>query len=243
MARLPRLAVANHQHHILQRGNDNRVIFMDGDDIATFRGALLTSSRKFDVAIHAYVIMPTHFHLLVTPKTDDGLGKMMQWIGRHYVPYFNKRYQRAGTLWQGRFKSLVIDSAEYFMLCCRYIETNPVRAGLVLTPGAYADSSYLHHVGALIDPLISDHPLYWSLGNTPFQREAAYRDLLEQALTSQQIEDFTRASLHGWPLGSSHFKVHLEKQASRRVVPLKRGRPRLPDSSAAESLPDVAKAS
>jgi putative transposase len=233
MARLPRLAVANHQHHILQRGNDNRVIFHDAEDIATFRAALLTGSKKFEVAIHAYVLLPNHFHLLVTPSSDDGLGKMMQWIGRHYVPYFNKRHLRAGTLWQGRFKSLVIDSADYFMLCCRYIESNPVRASLVANPGDYPDSSYLHHVGALIDPLISDHPLYWSLGNTPFQREAAYRELMEQALTSQQIDDFTQACLHGWPLGSSHFKVHLEKQASRRVAPLKRGRPK---SSARDSV-------
>jgi len=226
MARLARLAVANYQHHILQRGNDNRVIFQDADDIALFRKVLLEGSRKYEVAIHAYVFMPTHFHLLVTPKTDDGIGKMMQWIGRHYVPYFNKKVQRVGTLWQGRFKSLVIESAEYFLLCSRYIETNPVRAGLAQSPMDYADSSCLHHIGQRIDNLITDHPLYWNLGNTPFQREVAYRELLEQALTLRQINEFTTASLKGWPVGSSHFKVGLEKQASRRIAPLKRGRPR-----------------
>ena len=219
--------MADHQHHVLQRGNDGRIIFHDADDIAMFRRVLLDGAKKFEVAIHAYVFMPNHFHLLVTPKTNEGLGKMMQWIGRYYVPYFNRRYERSGTLWQGRFKSLVIDSAHYFLLCSRYIETNPVRSGLVSVPAEYTDSSYLHHVGALVDPLISDHPLYWNLGNTPFQREAAYKDLLEQALTLKEIGDFTLASLKGWPLGSAQFKEQLEKQASRRIAPLKRGRPRI----------------
>ncbi len=227
MARLPRLSLAGHQHHVLQRGNDNRIIFQDADDIAMFRHVLLEGARKFEVAIHAYVFMPNHFHLLVTPKSNEGLGRMMQWVGRYYVPYFNRRYDRSGTLWQGRFKSLLIDSAHYFLLCSRYIETNPVRSGLVATPADYRDSSYLHHIGALVDPLISDHPLYWNLGNTPFQREAAYRELLEQALTLKEINDFTLASLKGWPLGSSQFKEQLEKQASRRIAPLKRGRPRI----------------
>ena len=226
MARLSRLSIANHQHHVLQRGNDNRVIFQDTQDIALFRKVLLEASKKYDVAIHAYVFMPTHFHLLLTPKSDDGIGKMMQWLGRHYVPYFNKKVQRVGTLWQGRFKSLVIESAEYFLLCSRYIETNPVRSGLVQSPIDYADSSCLHHIGVKLDALITDHPLYWNLGNTPFQREAAYRELLEQALTLQQINEFTAATLKGWPVGSVPFKNGLEKQVSRRIAPLKRGRPR-----------------
>lgn len=226
MARLPRLALANQQHHILQRGNDNRVIFHDADDIATFRSVLLNAAKKFDVAIHAYVLMPSHFHLLVTPKTGDALGKMMQWVGRHYVPYFNRRYERSGTLWQGRYKSLIIESNHYFMLFSRYIESSPVRAKLVISAMDYVNSSYLHHVGALIDPLISDHPLYWNLGNTPFQREAAYKELMEQALTSTEVMELTDASLRGWPLGTAHFKEQLEKQASRRIVPLKRGRPK-----------------
>ncbi len=234
MARLPRIAVANHQHHILQRGNDNRLIFQDAEDIAVFRGALQSAARKFEVAIHAYVLLPTQFHLLVTPATNEGLGKMMQWLGRHYVPYFNRRYQREGTLWQGRFKSLIIDSDDYFMLCSRYIESCPVRLGLVASLANFRDSSYLHHTGALVDPLITDHPLYWNLGNTPFQREAAYKELMEQALTSKETDDFTQATLKGWPLGSTRFKEHLEKHASRRIAPLKRGRPRLAPAKSAK---------
>lgn len=226
MARLPRLALADHQHHILQRGNDNRIIFHDAEDIAMFRNVLLEASKKFAVSIHAYVFMPNHFHLLATPKTNEGLGKMMQWVGRYYVPYFNRRYDRTGTLWQGRYKSLLIDSAHYFLLCTRYIESNPVRARLVAVPGDYAASSYLHHTGVLIDPLISDHPMYWNLGNTPFQREAAYKELMEQALTLKEIEEFRNASLKGWPLGSAQFREQLEKQSTRRTKPLRRGRPK-----------------
>lgn len=239
MARLPRLSVANHQHHILQCGNDKRSIFLDADDFAMFRRLLSDASKKFEVAIHAYVLMPDHFHLLVTPKSDEGIGKMMQWIGRHYVPYFNHRYSRAGTLWQGRFKSLIIDSVPYFMLCSRYIESNPVRNKLVVHPADYAESSYLHHSGALLDPLITDHALYWNLGNTPFQRESTYRELMEQALTPGEISSFTKASLQGWPLGTEQFKQQLEKHANRRIVPLKRGRPRLSSvqkAAASESI-------
>ena len=227
MARLPRLSVANHQHPVLQCGNDDRIIFQDSADIAMFRGILQSAAVNFGVAIHAYALLPTRFHLLVTPDSDEGLGKLMQWLGRHYVPYFNRRYHRSGTLWQGRFKSLIIDSDDYFMLCSRYIESSPVRFGLVSGHADFRDSSYLHHIGALVDPLITDHPLYWNLGNTPFQREAAYRELMEQALTLQQTEDFTQATLKGWPLGSSRFMANLEKHAKRRIAPMKRGRPRL----------------
>ena len=227
MARLSRLSIVHRQHHIIQRGHDNRLIFPEHEDVSLFRRLMLEASKKYAVAIHAYVLMPTHFHFLLTPTDETGLGKMMQWIGRHYVPYFNKRYQRAGTLWQGRYKSLVLESEAYFMLCSRYIETNPVRAGLVATPAEYADSSCLHHIGSRNDELVSDHPWYWNLGNTPFQREAAYKHLLEQALTPKEIASFTAAGLKGWPLGSNDFKQGLEKQTARRVLPLKRGRPKL----------------
>lgn len=226
MARLPRLAVAHHSYHILQSGHDDRLIFQDGEDLARFRQILLEAAKKFGVAIHAYVFMPSHFHLLVTPSDDTALGKMMQWLGRHYVPYFNRKNQRSGTLWQGRYKSLLLDADSYFLFCSRYIESHPVRAGLAADPGAYAQSSYHHHIGAAQDALISDHPRYWNLGNTPFQREAAYGKLMEQSLTAQEIHDFSLACRKGWPLGSSQFKARLEKQTVQRIAPLKRGRPR-----------------
>lgn len=225
MARLPRLVIANQAHHVIQRGNDRQTIFRDDSDYLAFLAWLREGSRQFKVAIHAYVLMPNHLHLLASPSDQEGLGRMMQWIGRHYVPYFNRKYDRVGTLWQGRYKATVIDSERYFMTCSRYIELNPVRASLAAGPGDYLWSSYLHHIGAQPDSIITDHALYWALGNTPFQREAAYKALVEQALTSEEVSTLSEATLKGWALGSDQFKSALERQIHRRVQPAKRGRP------------------
>ena len=225
MARLPRLVVANQPHHIIQRGNDRQLIFRDTDDYTVFLARLNDAAKQYQVAINAYVLMSNHLHLLASPSDPEGLARMMQWIGRHYVPYFNRKYARAGTLWQGRYKATVLDSERYFIMCSRYIELNPVRAGIVADPFGYAWSSYAHHVGSKSDPIITDHPLYWALGNTPFEREAAYRGLFEHALTEKDVHALSEATRKGWALGSEQFKVALEKKVSRRVRPAKRGRP------------------
>lgn len=225
MARLPRLVIPHQPHHIIQRGNDRQLIFRDTEDHAAFLGWLREAAKQFKVALHAYVLLPDHFHLLASPADETGLGRMMQWIGRYYVPYFNHKYERVGTLWQGRFKATVIDSERYFMTCSRYIELNPVRAGIVANAAEYRWSSYAHHAGIKPDPLIIDHPLYWALGNTPFDREAAYKALIEQALTLEEINALSEATLKGWVLGSEKFKASLEKKAGRRIRPAKRGRP------------------
>jgi putative transposase len=239
MARLPRLVIPHQPHHIIQRGNDRQLIFRDTDDYLAFLGWLRDAAMQFKVAIHAYVLMPNHLHLLASPSEQQGLARMMQWVGRQYVPHFNRKYARVGTLWQGRYKATVIDSERYFMICSRYIELNPIRAGLVANPTEYPWSSYVHHVGAKPDPLITDHSLYWALGNTPFEREAAYKDLAEQALTSDEVSALNEATLKGWALGSDQFKAALERQANRRVRPAKRGRPfkRKPDEIFAEKKP------
>lgn len=225
MARLPRLVVPHQPHHIIQRGVDRQAVFRDAEDFGNFLRWLREAAKQFKVAIHAYVLMPNHLHLLATPSDDTGLARMMQWIGRHYVPYFNAKYQRAGTLWQGRYRATVIDSEQYFLVCSKYIELNPVRAGLVANAGDYPWSSFSHHIGAKPDPLITDHALYWALGNTPFDREAAYRELLESALAAEEVAALSEATLKGWPLGSEKFKNALAKQVQRRVAPAKRGRP------------------
>lgn len=229
MARLPRLIVPNQPHHVIQHGNDRQQIFRDADDHAIFLKWLREASRQFKVAIHAYALMPDHLHLLATPLDESGLGRMMQWIGRHYVPYFNQKYSRSGTLWQGRYKATVIESERYFMACSAYIELNPVRTGLAYAPQDYPWTSYAHHVGIHLNPVITDHALYWALGNTPFSREAAYRNLLEQGLTADEVLAVTEATRKGWALGSDKYKAQLEKTFNRRVQPAKRGRPaRLP---------------
>lgn len=225
MARLPRLVVPNQPHHIIQRGNDRQLIFRDADDYAIFLVRLREAAKQYKVAIHAYVLMSNHLHLLASPSDQEGLSRMMQWVGRHYVPYFNKKYGRTGTLWEGRFRATVLDSERYFMVCSRYIELNPVRAGIVADPSEYPWSSHGHHVGLKSDPVITDHPLYWALGNTPFEREAAYRGLCEQPLTGEDVRALSEATRKGWALGSEQFKFALEKNANRRVRPAKRGRP------------------
>jgi putative transposase len=226
MARLPRLVVPNQPHHLIQHGLDGQPVFRDADDHLAFLVWLREASRQFRVAIHAYVLMPGHVHLLATPPDEVGLGRMMQWIGRHYVPYYNQKYARSGTLWQGRYKATVIEAERYFMACSIYIETNPVRAGLSASAEGYPWSSCQHHVGANPDPLIADHPLYWALGNTPFEREAAYKNLAEQGVGADVVQAITDATRKGWALGSEKFKAQLQNAGSRRVQPAKRGRPR-----------------
>lgn len=225
MARSARLVVPGQPHHLIQRGNDRRLIFQDDADHRVFLDWLGKAAQQFKVALHAYVLMPNHLHLLATPADDSGLARMMQWVGRYYVPYFNRKYERVGTLWQGRYKTAVIDSESYLMVCMRYIELNPVRAQLLTDAARYRWSSYAHHIGAHTDPLITDHELYWALGNTPFSREAAYRGLFEQALSAQQISELAELKLNGRALGSLQFKQQLERQTGQRVLMGRPGRP------------------
>lgn len=200
-------------------------LFQDDDDCTAFLGWLRSAARTYKVAVHAYVLLPDQLHLLVTPSDEDGLGQMMQWLGRSYVPYYNQKYGRSGTLWHGRYKTSVVEAEKFLMLCSRYMEAAPVRAGLVPQPQDYPWSSCAHHVGAKADGVITDHPVYWSLGNTPFQREAAYIALAEQSLSSSQVQAIEAAVLKGWPLGSEPYKEALERRAQRQVLPAKRGRP------------------
>ena len=226
MARLPRLIVPGQPHHVIQRGAGQQPIFLDTDDYLMFLRYLKEGARQFKVAVHAYVLMSNHLHLLASPADATGLARTMQWIGRYYVPYFNVKYARTGTLWQGRYKTAVIDSERYFLLCSRHIELNPVRAGIVAAPGDFRWSSYRHHVGLAHDPLITEHPLYWALGNTPFAREAAYQHLVDQTVSAQDASALTEATLKGWAIGSESFKKALEKDVQQRVTPVKAGRPR-----------------
>ncbi|MYM75333.1 transposase [Duganella sp. FT134W] len=225
MARLPRLIVPNQPHHVIQTGLNNQDVFLDAEDYQTFLGWLRTAAKTYKVAIHAYCLMPNHLHLLLTPSDDNGLGQMMQWVGRYYVPYFNQKYVRSGTLWNGRYKTSLIDADTYFMLCSRYIEFNPVRNGLVARAEDYQWSSYCHHAGIRPDGLVTDHAKVWELGNTPFQREAAYSALSEPALSADEITLISNALLKGWPLGSQQFQTALQKKMKRQVLPAKRGRP------------------
>lgn len=226
MARLPRLTVPGYPHHVIQRGNNRQTIFHDDDDHRAFLALLGELRRRDKVTLHAYVLMGNHFHLLATPQTERGLATLMQSLGRRYAQYFNRRHQRTGTLWEGRYRSTLIDSDAYLLACMAYIDLNPVRAHLVQSPADYPWSSHGHYIGMRHDPLIGLHGLVWQLGNTPFAREAAYADLVRQGLSLRQQRDLTDAALKGWALGRPEFVKSLQKQTPRRVVRVRAGRPR-----------------
>ena len=225
MARLPRLSLAGHPHHVIQRGNDRQAIVRDDQDRERLLGLWYEHSRACGVAVHAYVLMDNHFHLLLTPETAEGLPHMMQAVGRAYVRYFNLRHHRTGTLWEGRYRSNLIESERYLLACMGYIDLNPVRAGMVEQAQDYRWSSHRHCIGQASDKLVTLHALYWALGNTPFAREAAYAELVQTGLAASVRENLTRSALSGWALGSAEFVDELQQGTDRRLSPGKAGRP------------------
>lgn len=225
MARLPRLVMPGQPHHIIQRGTDRQPVFRSPDDYRRMLDLLAEHSARLGIAIHAYVLMSNHFHLLATPSTSEGLSVLMQSVGRHYVRYFNDRHKRTGTLWEGRFKATIIDSERYLFTCMAYIDLNPVRAGIVGEPSQYEWSSYAHNAGIRADPLIKEHALFWALGNTPFAREAAYREIVAGGISHADQSTITQATLRGWVLAPPDSPV-MSGEMSRRPAPLPRGRPR-----------------
>ena len=225
MARLPRLTVAGYPHHVIQRGNDRQAIVRDDADRERLLALWQAHAQTFQVAIHAYVIIDNHFHLLVTPETDGGLPQMMQAVGRAYVRYFNLRHGRTGTLWEGRYRSNLIESERYLLACMVYMDLNPVRAGMVQQPADFKWSSHRHCIGQASDKWVTPHALFWGLGNTPFAREAAYAELVQTGLDAATKARLTQSALSGWALGSVDFVGELQQATTRRLVPGKAGRP------------------
>lgn len=225
MARLSRLTLPGYPHHVIQRGNNGQAIFASAADYQTLLDLLGENARKFAVDIHAYVLMSNHFHLLVTPQTLEALPQMMQAVGRRYVRYFNDSQKRSGTLWEGRYKSTLIQADRHLLACMSYIDLNPVRAGLVAQARDYRWSSHAHYTGLHIDKLITPHPLVWALGNTPFAREAAYAELVQSGISPGQQVALTDSALRGWALGDADFVADLQKRTERRVTKSSAGRP------------------
>ncbi len=225
MARLPRLTVPGYPHHVIQRGNNRQAIFVDDTDREFMLGLLGEYAPACRVAVHAYVLMGNHLHLLATPEAADGLPKLMQSVGRRYVRHFNDRHGRTGTLWEGRYRATVIETERYLLACMAYIDLNPVRAGLVAQARDYPWSSHAHYIGLRQDRLVTPHPLWWTLGNTPFAREAAYAELVHAGLSMAQQTALTDATLRGWALGSDAFAAQLQTQTVRRTTPRQPGRP------------------
>jgi len=202
MARFPRYFVPGCPQHVIQRGNNRSPLFLADIDYRVFLGVLQNAAQRYGCAIHAYVLMSNHVHLLVTPDQPTSLPKTMQSLGRRYVPYVNMTYQRTGTLWEGRYRATLVDSDRYLLSCYRYIELNPVRAQMVAQPGDYPWSSYRYHAVGEQDRLISPHPLYQALGQTESERQEGYRALVAEKLEEGCLRAIREATNKGWVLGS-----------------------------------------
>ncbi len=235
MARQARLVVPGYPHHVIQRGNNRASIFADDGDRHQYLSVLSDVAQRHQVNIHAYVLMGNHVHLLVTPPTDEALSRMMQDLGRRYVGWFNHKHQRTGTLWEGRFRAHLIEADGWLLRCLRYIELNPIRAGLVSNLREWPWSSLAHHLGRCSDPLVTDHPAFWQLGNTPFEREAAYARWLEEGVSAAERDRITRSLMRGQALGSERFLSAVGKQLGKDLTPARRGRPPKPPS---DSVPE-----
>jgi putative transposase len=226
LARQPRFTLAGYPHHVMQRGNNRQEVFVDDEDRRIWLDLLHTHARAQQVAVHGYVLMGNHVHLLLTPQTQEGIARLVQAVGRLYVRGFNRRHARTGTLWEGRYRSTLIESERYLLACMAYIDLNPVRAGMVAAPADYPWSSHAHYVGLRSDPLLTPHALYWALGNTPFAREQAYARLVQGAAGSREQGELG-AAVHGRSvLGGESFIADLQKRTAQRLTPGRAGRPR-----------------
>jgi putative transposase len=223
MARLPRFVVPGQPLHLTQRGNNRSACFIDSADFERYRQSLYEACRRSACAIHAYVLMTNHIHLLVTPLEECGPARMMQMVGQRYVRSFNARRHRSGTLWEGRYRSALIDSDHYLLACSRYIELNPVRARMAWRASQYRWSSYRHNADGEPDPLVTPHPLYQALGADAVGRQAAYRELFGLECEPIEADAIRRATLGGTVLGSPAFRQRIEESLRRPVTRLQHG--------------------
>ena len=226
MPRRSRIIVPNIPLHIIQRGNNRQSCFFAEEDYLFYLDWLEEYAKSTDCSIHAFVLMTNHVHILLTPERSDSAGNLMKRLGQRYVQYINRTYKRSGTLWEGRFRSSIIQQQEYLFSCQRYIEMNPVRAGIVEHPGEYRWSSYQVNGQGRSSDLLSPHPLYLSLGRTDTERQTAYRELFRYELESGEIDKIRKATNGNFALGNNRFKEEISEMLGRRVTPGKAGRPR-----------------
>ncbi len=220
MPRQPRLIVPGVALHVVQRGNNRMRCFGDESDCRVYYALLGNLSARTQCAVHAYCLMPNHIHILLTPDCPAACAGMMKALSQAYARYFNDKYGRTGTLWEGRFRSCIAESARYVLACYRYIELNPVRAGMVRHPAQYPWSSYAWNSGGTHDGFLVEHAEYSALASSHTERRAAYRVLLEETVESELLDSIRAATSGGYPLGSDSFKSILPPGRK-----LDRGRP------------------
>ena len=226
MPRKPRFYVPGIPVHVVQRGHNKDPAFFDDLDYHEYLRCLKRAADTEECEVHAYVLMTNHVHLLLSPARSDSIGRIFQSLGRHYVRYINDAYQKRGALWEGRYKSHLVQSQTYFLACMRYIELNPVRASMVTHPAQYRWSSYAANALGVSNPVIRAHSEYLALGNSLANCCASYQELFEHQINEDQLMLFRRALQTGTPLGNEKFKAQIEKTLGRHVGLMRQGRPR-----------------
>jgi putative transposase len=226
MPRTKRLDLAGVARHVVQRGNDRQPCFFRDGDYRYYLQTLQEACTKYRCRVHAYVLMTNHVHLLMTPEEPDSISKVMQALGSRYVRYVNDTLGRSGTLWEGRYKASLVDTERYVMACYRYIELNPVRAGMLSEAGDYLWSSYPCNGQGRIDPLVSPHHVYLRTAADPAGRQLYHREFVAQAIPCEELETIRVYIQRQRALGSTRFQEQIERQLGRRAGPGVPGRPR-----------------
>ena len=226
MPRRPRITLPGVPLHLIQRGNNRQACFYADEDYLSYLGWLEEYARLCGCTVHAYVLMTNHVHLLLTPSGSDSAGMLMKRLGQRYVQYVNRSYRRSGTLWEGRFRSCMTREARYVLGCYRYIELNPVRAGMVDHPAEYRWSSYRANAQDEPSSLLQAHDVYRSLGIDGRARRSAYRELFRQQLEPGIVDEIRSSTNGNYALGSSQFQQQVTEMLGRRVVPGRSGRPK-----------------
>jgi putative transposase len=225
MARQARLRLANIPVHVIQRGNNRAACFHRDGDYLCYLEKLREQADKCGCAVHAYVLMTNHVHLLLTPEDAIGASLLMKHLGQRYVQYFNHMHGRSGTLWEGRFRSSIVEQHAYLLRCYRYIELNPVRAGMVAHPRDYLWSSYRINAELAPSAVVTPHAEYTALSGSADKRAAAYRGLFDSAFDQEDLQEIRSAARGGYVLGRHGFKAAVAAVLERRVEPGSAGRP------------------
>ncbi|CAM3792296.1 transposase [Rheinheimera salexigens] len=217
MPRSRRICVANIPQHVIQRGNNKQDCFIGAKDYHLYLIKLAECAEQYQVQIHAYVLMTNHVHLLLTPLVDGATSLFMQALGRCYVRYFNIEHKRTGTLWEGRYKACLVESDRYFLAVSRYIELNPVRAGMVANAADYAWSSFMHNALGTFNPLLTAHPVYLGIAENKPLRLAWYQQLFQQQTTNEELAAIRAATNRCWLLGSEQFSQQLSQKTGLQI--------------------------
>lgn len=226
MARLTRLCIPGALHLVSIKGNNQQAFAQTPEDFAYLHALWMQESTRHGVKVHGYVFLPASMQVMLTPIDVQSMAKCMQAVGRVYVSWFNKKYKRTGTLWQGRFRSTVLDADAWLLATLMYLDWAPVRAALVDTASEHVWGSYGHYSGKVRDPMVQAPEGIWRLGNTPFAREKQYAEMVQNGPTGAEVVQITSALESGWPLGDPQFVANLQSLTKRRLSPLRPGRPK-----------------